>query len=303
MKSFINHLKFCSVSALSTTVPRLALPFTATSQQPWPGITPREGLSLEGQGCQATLPLGSHDELPTQTNASKGNGDPEKIAIKFVFVFVLIQSSQMVVPFNDNDDPEKSSLTRGAKQKSPPMRETKCQWENKIETWAKWNIGKLRIPGTDLQEKKCCCSQWRVVSMQATSPFSDTRISIFQNISTSLPFHGSPTVPKNTWRFANLNPPPGRLQHHQGTGDAEIFILTRLHGMKPWPILLRSLSSDTTFASGRCISEMDPVWQDLFGLQHGFPHWEEMVFGGSQNLVFFFFANRNCFSTTQLDSI
>lgn len=125
----------------------------------------------------------------------------------------------------------------------------------------------------------------------------------FPNISTSIPLHQSYSSKNPMALTATVNPPPGRLQHHQGTGDAEIFILTRLHGKKPWPILLRCLSSDTTFASGRCISEMDPVWQDLFfPLQHGFPHWEEMVFGGSQNL-FLFFANRSCFSTTQLDSI
>lgn len=139
--------------------------------------------------------------------------------------------------------------------------------------------------------------------MQATSPFSDTRISIFQNISTSLPFHGSPTVPKNPWRFATANPPPGRLQHHQGTGNAEIFILTRLHGMKPWPILLRSLSSDTTFASGRCISDMDPVLRGPVWT----PTWVSPLrrdgFWWFAEFGLFFFANRSCFSTTQLDSI
>ena len=50
---------------------------------------------------------------------------------------------------------------------------------------------KTKNPGNWLTRKKGCCSQWRVVSMQATSPFSDTRISSFQNISTSLPLHQS----------------------------------------------------------------------------------------------------------------
>lgn len=207
----------------------------------------------------------------------------------------------MVVPFLMMT--RKKVRTRRGQEKSPPMSETKCQWGNNNRNMGKVKHRKTTNPENWLTRKKGCCSQWRVVSMQATSPFSDTRISIFQNISTSLPLHQSYSS-KSPWRFATVNPPPGRLQHHQGTGDAEIFILTRLHGMKPWPILLRCLSSDTTFASGRCISEMDPVWQDLFfPLQHGFPHWEEMVFGGSQNLVFFFFANRSGFSTTQLDSI
>lgn len=192
----------------------------------------------------------------------------------------------MVVPFLMMT--RKKVRTRRGQEKSPPMSETKCQWGNKIETWAKWNTGKLRIAGTDLREKNAvvasggsCLCKLLLRFQTPESAFSKTSQPLYHSMGV-LQFqktHGvSPplilrqgacniTKALETLKFSSW---PGSMEWSHGQSFWEAF-----------PVTQRLPQVDAFQTWIRC-------WEDLFGLQHGFPHWEEMVFGGSQNLGCFF---------------
>lgn len=125
---------------------------------------------------------------------------------------------------------------------------------------------KTKNPGTDLQEKGC--SQWRVVSMQATSSFSDTRISIFQNISTSRPLHQS--YSSKTMRFAAWTAKPATSPRHWRRSNFHL-------DPAPWNGAMANPSEKPFQWHNVCLrdaKEMDPVLRHVFSNME--THWEGM---------------------------